>query len=74
MCGGAHVCNVCVREKKRVKIRSTILHPACFTVSMVSDVSMAPNRIKTDFIIEMQFEYSSLFSKLFRQNVMSGHP
>jgi len=36
---------VCVPERNRVKVRSTILHPVCFAVSMVSDVSMAPNRI-----------------------------
>lgn len=74
VCVGVHMCVMCVREKKRVKIRSTVFHPAYFTVSMVSDVSMAPNRITTDFIIEMQFEYSPRFTKLLRQNAMSGHP
>lgn len=38
---------VCVRVRNRVKI--TILHPVCFVVSMASDVSMAPNRIKTNW-------------------------
>lgn len=35
--------------RELVKIRSTTLHPVCFVVSMVSDISMSPNRIRTNW-------------------------